>query len=90
MVRRLDFVNAISDSVYNMAKKNEREQARSTLELKFDPALVDATTSMNRLIDILGGQMKETIATAAGSKVRTCRILFGVLVGGTLRFMSTR
>jgi methyl-accepting chemotaxis protein len=83
MLKRLDLVNAIADSVYNMEKTGEREQARFTLEFKFDPALVDATTSMNRLIDILGGQMKTTIAIAADSKAQTYRILLAVLVGGT-------
>ncbi len=82
--KRLEVVNGIADSVYNMEKMNQREQARSTLELKFDPALVDTITSMNRLIDILGGQMKMAISSAADSKVQAYRILFGVLVSGTM------
>jgi methyl-accepting chemotaxis protein len=84
MLRRLDLVNAIADSVHKMAKAGEREGARSTLEFKFDPALVDATTSMNRLIDILGGETKVTIETAADSKAWTYKVLSAVLIGGTL------
>jgi methyl-accepting chemotaxis protein len=84
ILKRLDLVNAIADSVYNLGKAGDSEKARSMLEFKFDPALVDATTSMNRLIDILGGQAKVTIEAAADSKAKTYRTLVGVLVGGTL------
>ena len=84
MLKRLDLVNGIADSVFNTTKTGEREQARSMLEFKFDPALVDATTSMNRLIDVLGGQMKTTMEAAADSKAQTYRILLAVLIGGTI------
>jgi methyl-accepting chemotaxis protein len=84
MLRRLDLVNAIADSVHNMTKAGDRERARSTLEFKFDPALVDATTSMNRLIDILGGQTRMTMAAAADNKAWTYQLMLAVLIGGTL------
>ena len=84
MLRRLDLVNEIADTVHNMMKAGERERARSTLEFKFDPALVDATTSMNRLIDILGGENKMTIEAAADGKVWTYKVLRTVLIGGTI------
>ncbi len=84
MLRRLDLVAAIANSVHDLMKAGFREQARWTLEFKFDPALVDATTSMNRLIDILGGQNKMTMQAAAQQKARTYNILLIVLVGGTL------
>jgi methyl-accepting chemotaxis protein len=84
MIRRLDAVNGIADQVHTMVKASEHEPARFTLEFKFDPALVDATTSMNRLIDILGGEMKSTMEQAAARKAETYRLLFAVLAGGTL------
>jgi methyl-accepting chemotaxis protein len=84
MLRRLDLVNAIADQVHTMVKDGQREPARFELEFKFDPALVDATTSMNRLIDILGGQMKTTMDEAAAHKAATYRLLFALLAGGTL------
>jgi methyl-accepting chemotaxis protein len=71
MLRRLDLVASIANSAHDMMKAGNREQARWTLEFKFDPALVDATTSMNRLIDILGGENRMTMAAAAGQKART-------------------
>lgn len=83
MLRRLDLVADIANSVHVMMKSGRAEQARWTLEFKFDPALVDATTSMNRLIDILGGDSKVTIAAAADHKAATYRMLLIVLVGGT-------
>jgi hypothetical protein len=42
MIERLDHVNDISNSVYALIKAGDREQARAMLELKFDPAQVDA------------------------------------------------
>ena len=84
MLRRLDIVNAIADSVLSMTKAGDRERARWTLEFKFDPALVDATTSMNRLIDILGGETKVTMLAAADNKAWTYKVLLAVLIGGTI------
>jgi methyl-accepting chemotaxis protein len=84
MLRRLDLVNIIAGQVRLMTVNNQREQARELLELKFDPALVDATTSMNRLIGILGGQMKETTQSAAERKAATYELLSAMLIGGTL------
>ena len=84
MFRRLDLVDAIAGQVRTMTANNQREQARELLELRFDPALVDATTSMNRLIGILGGQMRETTEAAAARKARTYELLSAMLIGGTL------
>ena len=84
MFRRLNLVDAIAGQVRLLTVNNQREQARELLELKFDPALVDATTSMNRLIGILGGQMKETTEAAAVRKARTHELLSAMLIGGTL------
>ncbi|HML08785.1 MAG TPA: HAMP domain-containing methyl-accepting chemotaxis protein [Xanthobacteraceae bacterium] len=83
MLRRLELANAIAETVYAMNKAGDREQARFTLEFKFDAALVDAQTSMNRLIDILGGQNKEALEAAAQSKTWTYQLLTDILVGGT-------
>ena len=84
MLRRLDLVNAIGNSVHKMAVAGDREHARATLEFKFDPALVDAATSMNRLIDILGGENKVTMEAAADGKAWTYNILRAELLGGTI------
>jgi methyl-accepting chemotaxis protein len=84
MLKRLELVNNIADSIYNMTKTGDREQARFILEFKFDPTIVDAATSMNRLIDILGGQTKTTMEATAYSKTETYRTLSVGLVGGTL------
>jgi len=84
MLTRLDTVNTIAESVDALGKTGERDQARFILEFKFEPALVDAQTSMNRLIDILGGENKVTTEAAAETKALTYRLLMAVLVGGTL------
>ncbi len=84
MFRRLDLINGIAERVRLMTVNNQREQARNLLELRFDPALVDATTSMNRLLGILGGQAREAEEAAAASKEQTYGLLSIVLIGGTL------
>ena len=84
MLQRLDRVNSIADTVYTLSKAGDRDQARFILEFKFEPALVDAQTSMNRLIDILGGENKMTLEAAEKSKAWTYKLLSGVLIGGTL------
>src|SRR5262249_24263998 len=84
MLRRLDLVESIAGSVHAMIKKSDQENVKTTLELRFDPALTDASTSMNRLIDILGGETKMMMAHAAESKARIYKVLIAVLVGGTI------
>ena len=84
MLRRLDLVNSIARSAHALKQAGDEAQVRSLLEFKFDPALVDATTSMNRLIDILGGQSKMAMEAAADSKAWTYRMLAMVLIGGTI------
>ena len=84
MIRRLDLVNDIANQVQIAIKLGDGEAARHLLEFKFDPALVDATTSMNRLIDILGGQVRTAVEAASAQKAHTYRLLTFMLIGGTL------
>src|SRR5262245_13311742 len=84
MLRRLDLVDAIAGSVHDMIRKGDQANVKTTLELRFDPALTDASTSMNRLIDILGGETKTMMAHAADSKARIYKVLVAVLMGGTI------
>ena len=87
MIVRLDLVNAISNSVHALNKANDRERARAMLEFKFDPALVDAATSINRLINILGGESTMALTVAAAEKAWTYNVVLSVLFGGTLATM---
>ena len=84
MKRRLELVNSIAESAQVLTMAGEREKTRFLLEFKFDPALVDAATSMNRLIDVLGGKTKVAMEAAAEAKTRIYRVLMFVLVGGTI------
>jgi methyl-accepting chemotaxis protein len=81
---KLDVVNSVGGGVRNMVVANDRLQAQSTLELKFDPAMDDAAFHMNRLINILGGQTTDTMAAVAVNKAWTYQVLLAVLIGGTL------
>jgi methyl-accepting chemotaxis protein len=81
---KLDVVNSVGSGVRNMVVANDRLQAQSTLELKFDPAMDDAAFHMNRLINILGGQTTDTMAAVAVNKAWTYQVLLAVLIGGTL------
>jgi methyl-accepting chemotaxis protein len=84
MLKRLRVVNEIASAVNDLREAGDIAQARFALEFKFEPALVDAHTSMNRLIDILGGQNKEALGAMAENKAWTYRLFTGVSVGGTI------
>ena len=84
IIDRVNNVNSIADSISGLNKQGDREHARVTLELKFDPALVVATTEINRLINILGGEINDAVATAAAEKAMTHDVIVAGLVGGTL------
>lgn len=84
MLARLDAVNELAEAVFRLTKAEEYEQARAILELRFEPALVDATTSINRLINILGGEAKATMAAAAHRKEAVHDALSWILIAGTV------
>ncbi len=84
MLRRLDTLNTIADEVRIAIEAGDNGKVRHLLEYRFDPAIVDTTTSMNRLIDILGGQMRAAMDAASAGKAATYRLLTIMLVGGTL------
>jgi len=84
MIIRLDRVNDIANEATALSRAGERERARAVLEFKFDPALVDASTNMNRLINILGGDSNLAVEAAAAEKALTHNVILAVLLGGTL------
>ena len=84
LIDRVDHVRSIAEAIYGLNNEGDRERARVTLELKFDPALVVATTDMNRLINILGGEINEAAAGAAAEKAWTHDVILFGLIGGTL------
>jgi methyl-accepting chemotaxis protein len=84
MMDRADRVRALADEIYGYITAGDHEHARVTLELKFDPALVVATTEMNRLINILGGEINDATAAAAAEKTWTYNVIVIGLIGGTL------
>lgn len=84
MIGRVDLVNDLANSAYVAIKAGDRESARALLELRFDPALVDAATNINRLINILGGETNAAVAVAAAEKTWTYNVILAVLFGGTL------
>ncbi len=83
MIQRLDRVNDIANDAHILLKAGDRERARAILEFKLDPALVDAATNMNRLINILGGDSNLAVAAAAAEKAWTYNLILAVLLGGT-------
>ena len=84
MIERLDRVNDIANTVTALNKGGAREQARAFLEFKLDPALVDAATAMNRLINVLGGESNLAVQAAAAEKAWTHDVILFGLFGGTL------
>lgn len=84
MIERVDRVNDIANTVTALIKGGGREQARALLEFKLDPALVDAATAMNRLINVLGGESNLAVQAAAAEKAWTHDVIVFGLIGGTL------
>jgi methyl-accepting chemotaxis protein len=87
ILTRLALVERIAENVHKMIRDGDQAQARTTLELRFDPALDDAGFHMNRLINILGGQIRVAMARASAEKTRTYRTIYVVLIGGTIATM---
>jgi methyl-accepting chemotaxis protein len=83
MIVRLDAVNELADAIFQFARSQQYEQARAMLELRFEPSLVDATTSINRMINILGGEAKQTMDAAASQKAAAHDVLSVILIAGT-------
>ena len=84
IIGKLDLVNTIAVAVHDVAATGQRDRAQSTLELKFEPALDDATFHMNRLINILGGEITTSVEQAVNEKTWTYHAMLVLLIGGTL------
>jgi methyl-accepting chemotaxis protein len=83
MLVRLDAVHELANDISQLTKSEQYERARALLELRFEPSLVDATTSINRLINILGGEAKQTMDAAASEKAAAHDMLTAILIAGT-------
>ncbi|HZD91959.1 MAG TPA: methyl-accepting chemotaxis protein [Pseudolabrys sp.] len=81
---RLALVEKIAEQVQNLIAAAQIAKARSTLELRFDPALDDAAFHMNRLSNILGGQTRVAMEQARTEKTRLNQLVLAVLIGGTI------
>lgn len=84
IVGKLELVNGIAGNVSNLVLAGDRQRAQTELEYKFDPALDDAASHMNRLINILGGETGDTIAAAAAAKAAAHKLILLVLIVGTV------
>ena len=84
MGSRLEMVKSIADDVHTSVIAGDRERARELLEFRFDPALVDAATNMNKLINILGGNTRAATAETERNKAWTYQLILAVLIGGTV------
>ncbi len=80
---RLDRVRAIAHDAQNATVAGDRDRARTILEFKMEPALDDTIAQLNRLINILGGDVQVAMAAAATERARTFDGMMEILIGGT-------
>jgi nitrogen fixation/metabolism regulation signal transduction histidine kinase len=82
---KLKRAEAIADQIRAAALAGDtRRTSVEMLDLKFDAALDDALGQMNRLINILGGEARETLTQAESAQAVTLQLIVIVLVAGTL------
>jgi PAS domain-containing protein len=81
---KLSLVLEIANEAQGARAARERERAQNILDLKLEPALDDAMGQLNRLINILGGEIQIALADAAVERARTLNNMLAILIGGTL------
>ena len=81
---KLDIAHDVAVGLMEALKRGDRPQATRVVDIKFDPARDDVTFHLNRLINILGGEARNTEAEVAERSVWIYRTTAGVLAGGTV------
>lgn len=81
--RKLELAHAVAVDLKNALKAGQADLAKRIVDLKFDPARDDVTFQMDRLINILGAQMRVAESDAADRSAFIYRTTVGVLAGGT-------
>jgi methyl-accepting chemotaxis protein len=81
---KLEIAHGIAKNIYRVILADDRAQARTLLDIRFDPARDDVAGQINRLINILGGEARELLDEAAATKVWILRMTIVTLVGGSL------
>jgi hypothetical protein len=80
---RLDQLYTIAHDVRQTLSAGELKKAQSLLDLQFDSNRDDASTQVNRLINILGAEAKSSLEEADSFREWTYRVTLGLLIGGT-------
>ncbi len=80
---KLEIARGIAVDLKNALRRGDRAEAKRIVDLKFDPACDDVTFQMNRLINILGGEARNTEAEVAARGAAMYRTTVGILIAGT-------
>jgi methyl-accepting chemotaxis protein len=80
---KLEIARGIAVDLKNALRRGDRAEAKRIVDLKFDPARDDVTFQMNRLINILGGEARNTEAEVAVRSTAMYRTTVGILIAGT-------
>ena len=83
ILEKLEFAHHIAVALKDALKGGDRPEADRIIGLRFDPARDDVTSQMNRLINILGGEARNTEAEVADRGVWIYRMTAGILAVGT-------
>jgi methyl-accepting chemotaxis protein len=81
---KLEILHVIADDAHGLKVADQAEDLRFLLEYKFIPALDDAVSHLNRLINILGAASGAAVEQADAARQSALRVTTAILVGGTL------
>jgi methyl-accepting chemotaxis protein len=80
---KLESARGIAADLKTALRRGDRTEAKRIVDIKFDPARDDVTFQMNRLINILGGEARQTEAEVASRTTAMYRTTVGILIAGT-------
>ncbi len=80
--QKVAFVRTVATEVEE-AVAADHERARGILDLRMEPALDDATSQLDRLINITGGEIQVAISEAAAERARRLQDMLLILTVGT-------
>jgi methyl-accepting chemotaxis protein len=82
-LEKLDLARNLTQELHDALQASDRAKAHNIFELKFDAARDDVLAHMNRLINILGGRMREVEAESAAQGEWIFRMTVAILAAGT-------
>ncbi len=84
ILAKVELAYSAAEEIQGALNSGQRDAAQHTGAIKFDAAQVDAGAAMYRLINMLGGETKDIMASAEWAQALTYRVVLLVLAFGTI------